>query len=758
MSFLEDADQFSTFMDNFPGIAYRGKMDFTPVFLRGKVKDITGYDTGDFVRRKLRWVRIIHPDDAGRLRDSFEKIRSIPDFSCEREYRIIRKDRTIAWLHEHVRNICDKDGRPGFVEGVLFDISEMKLAEHRLRENEARFRTLVDHINSAIAVYRAVDDGDDFVFVGFNKAAEKIESVSNGAIIGKKVTEVFPGVKEFGLFDVFQRVWKTGVPEEHPVRLYKDNRISGWKSNYVSKLPSGEIVAIYEDVTGQKQAEERLQKSEALLKETQRISRVGGWELDVASGTMSWTDEVYRIYGVGHDFNPSDIARDISFYSPDCSQVVQDAFQQALHEGAPYDLELGFINAQGQHRWVRTMGTPVKAGGRVIKISGNIIDITDRKNAELALQQSEERYRRLFEEANDAIFLADVETRKILDCNQAALKLVGKTRKEVVGSHQQTLHPAESGNVTFGSACLQPISQCDGQTIEAKIVTGSGQIRDVAIKANILDLGGRKIVQGIFRDITERKKAEDSLQQAFRQLKETQEELLQSGKMAAMGKLAAGISHELNQPLTGIKGFAQAALCDLPKDDPLRADLKRIIEQSDRMNGIINNIRLFARRSDFVPRDININKPIEMALDLVKDQLKNLTITVEKQLGTRLPLLKADENQLQQVMVNLLGNASDAIECHPGSSSRKIRVSSSYRARDKTIEIQVSDTGCGISEENMRNIFTPFFTTKGKGKGMGLGLSIVYRIIESLNGKIDVKSKPGQGTTVTINLPIQIST
>ena len=259
----------------------------------------------------------------------------------------------------------------------------------------------------------------------------------------------------------------------------------------------------------------------------------------------------------------------------------------------------------------------------------------------------------------------------------------------------------------------------------------------------------------VLQDITGRKKAENELRIAYQKLKEIQEQLIQSGKMAAMGQLAAGISHELNQPLTGIRGFAQAALMDLKEENPIRNDLNKIVEQVDRMDAIIKTVRFFSRKSDFNMVEIDINQTILKSLMLLSQQLKTRNIRVIQDLGSNIPRIQGDANQLQQAFLNIISNARDAIISLNRPDGGEICIHTSLSRDKDNIEIFFRDTGCGVSEANLQHMFSPFFTTKSPAGGMGLGLSITYRLIENHQGKIDFQTQEGEGTTFTIILPLK---
>lgn len=233
-------------------------------------------------------------------------------------------------------------------------------------------------------------------------------------------------------------------------------------------------------------------------------------------------------------------------------------------------------------------------------------------------------------------------------------------------------------------------------------------------------------------------------------LHKTQQELLHKEKLASMGQLAAGVAHEINNPLGTILLFAEAMHNDAPEDSRQRDDLRMIIKETTRCKNIVADLLNFARQQEVLAQETDIHALLERAVEAVSHQPIFERVQFVRQFAPALPKIQADPDQLHQVMINLLNNAADAME---GQGT----ITLATRTVDRDwVEIRVTDTGRGIPEENLGKLFTPFFTTKPPGKGTGLGLSIVYGIIKMHRGQITVQSKVGEGTTFTITLPLQL--
>jgi signal transduction histidine kinase len=244
----------------------------------------------------------------------------------------------------------------------------------------------------------------------------------------------------------------------------------------------------------------------------------------------------------------------------------------------------------------------------------------------------------------------------------------------------------------------------------------------------------------------------------MRKLEETQAQLIQSAKLAAVGELAAGVAHEINNPLTSIIGFTRLLLDDLPPDHEMRADLEIIDREAARTRRIVQSLLDFARTSEPLLAPVDLNTLVDEAIMLVCTRTVLARVSMEKNLSS-LPSVMLDTNQMKQVLVNLLNNAVQAM---PGGGNLTVVT----RLTEREIEgvshpmaaVEIRDSGVGIPAENLGRIFDPFFTTKEVGQGTGLGLSVSYSIVEKHNGRIEVESVPGRGSIFSVLLPTNDTT
>ncbi len=238
-------------------------------------------------------------------------------------------------------------------------------------------------------------------------------------------------------------------------------------------------------------------------------------------------------------------------------------------------------------------------------------------------------------------------------------------------------------------------------------------------------------------------------------LAETQRQLYQSDKLASLGRLAAGVAHEINNPLTGVLTYSSFLLKRADDNGEMKKDLETIVRETKRCRGIVKGLLDFARQVPARKTRVDFNKVIERSLKIVDNQLSFNNIVVHKNTKENLPSINADANQMEQVLINLIVNAADAI----GNKGGEIYISTNRKKvkDEKYVEIKVRDAGCGIPRENLTKIFEPFYTTNEK-KGTGLGLAVVWGIIDKHAGRIHVESELGMGTTFTILLPISENT
>ncbi len=244
---------------------------------------------------------------------------------------------------------------------------------------------------------------------------------------------------------------------------------------------------------------------------------------------------------------------------------------------------------------------------------------------------------------------------------------------------------------------------------------------------------------------------EHRVEERTRELQQVQDQLIRAGKMAALGELAAGVAHEINNPLTGVLTFSSLMLKKIDENHPWKKDLENIVQQTTRCRNIVKGLLNFARQRKPDKKEWDIHSLIDRTITLVENQARFQNIKIVKEFERGMPNLYVDGDQIQQVFMNIIINAADAMASNGGTLTIRTNL------KDGMAEISFIDTGCGMSKEHLSKLFAPFFTTKEIGKGTGLGLAISYGIIQSHNGEIEVESEVGKGSTFRIKLPIEKS-
>jgi PAS domain S-box-containing protein len=375
------------------------------------------------------------------------------------------------------------------------------------------------------------------------------------------------------------------------------------------------------------------------------------------------------------------------------------------------------------------------------------------------LRISEQRYRELFESAHDAIWVHDLDG-NIIATNRASEELTGYSSEELLRMNVRSFLAEESLSLAREIRHKLFLEEAVEQPYEQRLLRRDGTEAILKLTTNLIREGGEPTAfLHIARDVTKEKETQDKLSSAYQELseshqrlKESQEQLIQAEKLTSLGQLAASVAHEVNNPLSGVLVYTQLLAKkirggDIPKEAALEY-LSKMEFELTRSTKLIRNLLDFARQSPPAFRQVNLNDVVNRAFDLAAHSAELQHVQVIKELDPSLPNLMADFDQLQQVCTNLILNA---IQAMPGGGRLNLRTSTN----SAQLVIEVQDTGCGISPENMHKLFTPFFTTKREVKGVGLGLAVAYGIVQRHKGKIEVQSKEGEGTTFTICLPLR---
>ncbi len=623
---------------------------------------------------------------------------------------------------------------------------EHKRAEEALRESEERYRDLYDN---APVMYHTIDTKG--IVLECNQTEADMLGYSKEEIIGKPIYAF--ETKEYQ--DLAPHALREGMEKGHVVGerrfVRKDGTIidTAFEGTAIYD-DSGQVVGFRStvtDITHLKRTQEALQESEQKYK-TITESSLTGIFIHQDGRYVFVNDRFAEI----HDYKREELLgkQHLSLVHPDQREIVkQRASKRLKGEAVPQRYELKRRRKDGKTIWCETMVTRIQYAGRPA-IMGNMIDLTERKKAEEALRESEERYKAIFEGAAEGIMIADIETMRQKYANPAICRMLGYSEQELKRMSVRDIHPKEDlENVISefeaqarGEKTLAQDIRClrkDGTTIYADINT-----------AKVL-IDGRKCNVGFFTDTTERKKEEEEKKKLEAQFQAAQ-------RMEAMGTLAGGIAHNFNNILMGIQGNTSLVLLRKTSDHPDYERLKGIEQGVKSGAELTRQLLGFARGGKYEVRPTNLNEVIESQNRLFGRTKKEITIhgKYEENLWTA----EVDQGQIGQVLLNLYVNAWQAMPAGGDLylQTENVTLDKNY-TKPFTIEpgryvkISVTDTGVGMDEATQQRIFEPFFTTQEMGRGTGLGLASVYGIIRNHGGIINVDSKKGEGTTFNIYLP-----
>ncbi|TVM35210.1 PAS domain S-box protein [Oceanidesulfovibrio marinus] len=416
---------------------------------------------------------------------------------------------------------------------------------------------------------------------------------------------------------------------------------------------------------------------------------------------------------------------------------------RTFQDGLPHASEESGVSKDGHPiHWIVYTSPIRNKEGEVVAAMEMMIDITRRKELEEKLAASEERYQAIFESTPNALFVLDADTLDILDCNDSATTSYGYANEEFIGrSFLMFFRKEERDDWREILKVKREIDQCSH-------ITKSGRAIYVTIRISPAEFLDQKVLIASCADITKKLEAE--------------QQLIQASKMTTLGEMATGVAHELNQPLAILKTISNLLSRRVSRHQEMDETMLEEIAEGvsthvDRASKIIDHMREFGRKSDLKTMPVNINSVLQRAFDFFSQQLNVRNIAVEWQLQEPLPFIMADSNRLEQVIINLLINARDAIEDRwkkekPEHLEKRITITTS--STDKEVVIKLCDTGSGIPDAIRAKLFEPFFTTKDVGKGTGLGLSISYGIVKDYGGSIQAVRMDGEGACFVITFPV----
>jgi two-component system sporulation sensor kinase A len=730
----QSAERLQALMEEAPiGICHT---DLTGKFtyVNKRFEKVTGYSREEVVGKNGFKLRMFSLQTLKLFRERMKsKLMGRPTGRIETQFKC--KDGHGIWVAIEAQLIRERGIPVGF-QIVSSDITERKKAEEELKSSGERLKILFEFAPDAYYLNDLKGN-----FVDGNKAAEEITGYKKEELIGKtflKLKLLSPEqIPKAAVLLAKNVLGQSTGPDKFILNRKDDSQVPVEIRTFPVTIEGKTLVlGIARDITERKRAEEALLESEERFRSIVENSLDGIMILDDAYRLTYVNDELCRISGysreetIGQDFR--------KFLDEESKQLVAERYiRRQKGEEIPPRYEFNIVRKDGQKRRVEISSSVIKDSAGRVKTVAQILDITERKRAEEQLL----RLSNAVKMSTDSIVIADLEA-KIIDVNEATLKMYGTDdEKDLIGKNSlELIVPEEREKALEG--LREALEKGYVTRREYHIVIKDGSKVLVEMNSAVMkDADGKPIgFVAVSRDIAERKQMEQKLRDA-------QEQLHRSEKLAAIGQLAGGVGHELRNPLGAIKNAVfyvrrRIAKSDLPATEPKVMEfLDTIDKEVNSANKVITDLLGFSRVAKPTVSSVNIGGIIEGALEHVP-MPGNVELT--RDIDPSLPMVMVDGGQIQQVFANIILNAVEAM-------TEGGRLEIMARSKDDFVKVRFTDSGCGIPESIISKIFDPLFTTKAKG--IGLGLAMCKSIVERHGGDIQLKSEEGKGTTFTVSLP-----
>jgi PAS domain S-box-containing protein len=659
----------------------------------------------------------------------------------EIEQRLRRSDGVYRWFQNNGFPLRHASGHIVSWCVLLTDIDERKRAEDALRESDRESRLIVDSIPGLVAAFTP---GGEVEFVNrqileyFGKTFEELKDWGTG---GTTHPEDLARVVEH-----FSRSIASGDPFEFEVRARRFDGVYRWfqSRGFPLRDTNGHIVRWYNlliDIDERKRAEQELRHSEAFLAQAQRLTLTGSLWWEVSSGEVIWSDETYRIMDMAKSTKPN-VEMALNGVHPEDVAFARDMVERSAREGANMDFEPRLLMPDGSVKHVHVVLQNIGREPGKPEFVGAVTDITARKQAEAELRRAYDHLTEAQRLSQTGSFTADLERDehywsdefyRICEFDPGSTVTIQRLGGIV---HPEDV-PLYEGAIGRAMAGTDP-------DFYFRIVTSRGVVKHLRGFAHRIT--DRPVFVGAVQDVTASKMAQEALNRA-------RSELAHVARATTVSALTASIAHEVNQPLSGIITNASTCLrmldADPPNVDGARETARRTIRDGNRASDVISRLRALFSKKEFALEPLDLNEATREVIALSANDLQRNRIILQSELTDDLPTITGDRIQLQQVILNLLRNASDAmVDIHDRPRQLLIRTE---REDGDRVRVTVRDVGVGVDRQSMDKLFNPFYTTKSGG--MGIGLSVSRSIVERHQGRLWAEPNEGPGATFSFSIP-----